>query len=79
MEVFTHLPEMSYLFPQDISGFLILEDYDGDGNMPLNINGNKISITFPDFIRTGLIEKAQNDSLVIDWDSGDFSTYVRWK
>jgi len=34
-EVFTHLPELSYLFPEDISGFLILEDFDGDGKKDL--------------------------------------------
>ncbi|HLT07465.1 MAG TPA: T9SS type A sorting domain-containing protein [Cyclobacteriaceae bacterium] len=28
---FLHKPELSYYFPQDISNFLILADYDGDG------------------------------------------------
>jgi hypothetical protein len=32
---FTHLPELSYLFPADISGFLKLADYDGDGKKDL--------------------------------------------
>ncbi len=30
-EIFTHLPELSYYFPSDISGFLVLADFDGDG------------------------------------------------
>lgn len=34
-EVFTHLPELSYFFPEDIAGFLILKDYDGDGKKDL--------------------------------------------
>lgn len=28
---FTHLPELSYAFPEDINGFLVIEDFDGDG------------------------------------------------
>lgn len=34
-EIFTHLPEMSYSFPNDISGFVILADFDGDGKKDL--------------------------------------------
>jgi hypothetical protein len=34
-DTFTHLPELSYLFPSDISGFLTLADYDGDGKKDL--------------------------------------------
>ncbi|MCE7056583.1 T9SS type A sorting domain-containing protein [Algoriphagus sp. AGSA1] len=30
-ETFTHLPELSYYFPGDISGFLVLADFDRDG------------------------------------------------
>jgi len=30
-DTFTHLPELSYLFPSDISGFLTLADYNADG------------------------------------------------
>ncbi|HSI77595.1 MAG TPA: T9SS type A sorting domain-containing protein [Lunatimonas sp.] len=32
---FEHLPQASYLFPSDISGFLVLADYDGDGRKDL--------------------------------------------
>jgi hypothetical protein len=32
---FTHRPELSYFFPSDISGFLVLADYDGDGKKDL--------------------------------------------
>ena len=34
-DTFTLLPELSYLFPSDISGFLTLADYDGDGKKDL--------------------------------------------
>ncbi|WP_339752982.1 T9SS type A sorting domain-containing protein [Algoriphagus aquimarinus] len=34
-ETFTHLPEMSYSFPTDISGFLVFKDFDGDGKKDL--------------------------------------------
>lgn len=32
---FTHRPELSYSFPSDISGFLVLADYDRDGKKDL--------------------------------------------
>ncbi|UZD21002.1 T9SS type A sorting domain-containing protein [Algoriphagus halophytocola] len=32
---FIHLPELSYFFPTDISGFLVLADFDGDGKKDL--------------------------------------------
>ncbi|MEO5775923.1 MAG: hypothetical protein ABIQ27_03400 [Flavobacterium sp.] len=56
-----------------------LVDYDGDGDMSYEINDNKIKIKYPDFEKTGLIKKAENDSLIIYWESGEFTTYVRWK
>lgn len=34
-ENFTHLPELSYLFPEDINGFLKLVDFDKDGKKDL--------------------------------------------
>ncbi|MDR7132031.1 hypothetical protein J2X69_004397 [Algoriphagus sp. 4150] len=34
-ETFIHFPELSYLFPIDISGFLVLADFDGDGKKDL--------------------------------------------
>ncbi|PZX60189.1 putative secreted protein (Por secretion system target) [Algoriphagus ratkowskyi] len=34
-EKFIHLPELSYSFPADISGFLVLVDFDGDGKKDL--------------------------------------------
>lgn len=34
-EKFVHQPELSYYFPSDISGFLVLADFDGDGKKDL--------------------------------------------
>lgn len=34
-EGFQYLPEMSYYFPSDVNGFLVLVDYDGDGRKDL--------------------------------------------
>jgi hypothetical protein len=34
-ETFIHQPELSYYFPSDISGFLVLVDFDGDGKKDL--------------------------------------------
>lgn len=55
-EAFTHLPELSYFFPEEISGFLVLNDFDQDGRKDLftstalgikvfknTSNGNQIS------------------------------------
>ncbi len=53
-------------------------DFDGNGYMPYEINDNKIKVHYPDSEKTGLIKKAKNDSLVIYWASGEYSTYVRW-
>ena len=32
---YIYLPEMSYFFPSDVNGFLVLADYDGDGKKDL--------------------------------------------
>ncbi|MFN3800804.1 MAG: T9SS type A sorting domain-containing protein [Belliella pelovolcani] len=32
---FMHLPQLSYYFPSDVNGFLVLADYDGDGKKDL--------------------------------------------
>jgi hypothetical protein len=53
-------------------------DFDGNGYMPYGINYNKINVHYPDSEKTGLIKKAANDSLVIYWASGEYSTYLRW-
>jgi len=54
-------------------------DYDGDGDMPYEINKNIITVYYPDMKETGLIQKAEKDSLVIYWASGECITYTRWK
>ncbi|WP_296700542.1 T9SS type A sorting domain-containing protein [Algoriphagus sp.] len=34
-EIFIHLPELTYFFPEDIAGFLVLADFDQDGKKDL--------------------------------------------
>lgn len=54
-------------------------DYDGNGDMIYEIIGNKINIFHQnERVQTGLISKAKNDSLVIYWANGEYTTYVRW-
>jgi hypothetical protein len=54
-------------------------DYEGNGDIPYEIIDNKIKIFYPgEPVQTGLISKAQNDSLVIYWARGEYTTYVRW-
>jgi hypothetical protein len=56
-----------------------LVDYDGDGNFPYEIKDNKIKIYYPENqIHRGLIKKAENDTLIIYWASGEFITYTRF-
>lgn len=76
------------IWAEDLSGphadfeltknYFYVVDYDGNGDIPYEINDNKIKIHFPDSEQIGLIKKAKNDSLIIYWASGEFTTYLRW-
>ncbi len=59
--------------------YFFLVDYDGDGEMPYKIEGNDLEIYYSNSQQSGLIKKAQNDSLIIYWASGEYSIYTRWK
>jgi hypothetical protein len=66
-------------FKFDENSFHIVE-FDGeDGRMPYILKKNEITVFYPDFKMTGLIQKAENDSLVIYWASGETDIYVKWK
>lgn len=54
-------------------------DYDGNGDIKYELNDNKIKLYYPDSEQEGLIQKAENDSLIIYWSSGQYATYVRWR
>lgn len=42
-----------------------------------NISNNKIEIFLKNYTQTGIIKKAENDSLVIYWASGEYVIYLR--
>ena len=55
-------------------------DYDGDGDMPYELNGNDLKIYFKDFTQDGKILSVDRDSLKINWKHSDnVENYVRWK
>lgn len=59
--------------------YYFLVDQEGNGNKVYAVNGDSITIFFPDFITKGQIRKASNDTLSIAWDNQDVVNYVRWK
>jgi len=61
----------------DKSFFIV--DYDGNGDLNYEVDDNKIKVFYPDFVKIGLIKKAQRDTLIIYWNDGNQKTYFRWK
>ena len=54
-------------------------DYDGDGDMPYDLNDRKIKIYYNDFIQEGEIISVDKDTLKIMWKEYDnVNNYVRW-
>jgi len=52
-------------------------DYDGDGDMPYTLKGNKLTVYYNDFTATGEIAFLSKDTLKIKWDNIDAeTTYV---
>ena len=65
-------------FILSIKGFYVV-DYDGNGNMPYELNGNNLKIYYNDFIQDGKIIAIDKDTLKIKWqDFDDVNYYVRW-
>lgn len=54
-------------------------DNDGLSEFPYKIEKDTITISLPDNVTKGIIQKADSDTLVIKWDFQDPMTYVRWK
>lgn len=54
-------------------------DYDGDGDMPYELNGQHLKIYYNDFIQEGEIISVSADSLNIRWQGNtQASSFVRW-
>jgi hypothetical protein len=54
-----------------------IADYDGDGDMPYTLNGNKLTVYYNDFIREGTVTYLTKDTLKIKWAKIDAeTTYV---
>jgi hypothetical protein len=54
-------------------------DYDGNGDMPYQINDNIIKIYYNDFIQEGNIISVGKDTLKVLWKGSDRSNdFVRW-
>lgn len=56
-------------------------DYDGDGDMPYDIDKDSITVYYNDFIKRGkIINATSHDSLVIHWnESKRPTTFYKWK
>lgn len=54
-------------------------DYDGDGDMPYELNGQKLRIYYNDFIQEGQIVSVSKDTLQVIWKGVDITThYIHW-
>jgi nitrous oxide reductase accessory protein NosL len=55
-------------------------DYDGDGDMPYILNGNKLTIYYEDHVQEADIISVSKSNLVLKWkDVEEPTTYVVWK
>jgi hypothetical protein len=69
-------PHADFVFSSQ-SFFVV--DYDGDGDMPYILTGNKLKIYYNDFIQEGEIVSVDKDTLKIKWKDYDYlNNYVRW-
>ncbi len=54
-------------------------DYDGAGDMPYELAGNKMKIYYNDFIQEGEVISVDKNNLKIRWKDFDkIITYVKW-
>lgn len=54
-------------------------DYDGNGDMPYELKGNRLKIYYNDFIQEGEILSVSKDSLRIRWRDAETASYAKWK
>lgn len=69
-------PHANFIFSKK-SIFVV--DYDGDGDMPYELDGKKLKIYYSEFIKEGQLMSVTTDTLKIKWTEFDFITsYVKW-
>jgi hypothetical protein len=55
-------------------------DYEGDGDMPYELNDRNIKVYYNDFIQEGKVISVSKDTLKIMWKELDFvNSYVKWR
>ena len=60
--------------------FFYVVDYDGNGEMPYQIEQDSITVYYNDYTGSGKIKAASNDTLSIHWNGDERPTiYTRWK
>jgi hypothetical protein len=59
----------------------LVVEYDGDGDMPYEVDGDRLIVYYNDFILRGRIVDATNtEPLVIHWDAqAEPTTYYKWE
>ena len=54
-------------------------DYDGNGDMPYELNDDKLKVYYNDFIHEGKVISVDKDTLKIKWKNFDnINNYVKW-
>lgn len=77
--IWTVDPEGPHADFQLTSKSFFVVDYDGDGDMPYELQGQKLKIYYNDFIQEGQIFTVSKDTLKIIWkDFDNVRDYVRW-
>lgn len=78
-DVWTNDPDGPHADFMLTSDYFHVVDYDGNGDMPYELIGNKLKIFYNDFIQEGFIISIDKDKLKIKWkDFENNSEYVRW-
>jgi hypothetical protein len=74
-------PEVPHATFQITKESFLMVDYDGDGEMPYEINNDSLVVYFNDFIKRGRILDAGNSgNLIIHWNGSQKPTaYYVWK
>jgi len=73
-------PETPHATFQITKESFLMVDYDGDEDMPYEINNDSIIVYFNDFVKRGrVIDATTTDSIVIYWNNSKKpTTYYKW-